>query len=129
MSETEMEYGYDYEKLITSLHLNNRTTFPFFGFPFVASVFLQRHIFRSISDFVFAYRFNDLKSENVKCGDIIFVKTDYIEEFLVDYHPKIKHPYILLTHESAYSIGYPWQLKILNDSKIIKWFAQNTLAR
>uniref|UniRef100_A0AC35FHL1 Exostosin GT47 domain-containing protein n=1 Tax=Panagrolaimus sp. PS1159 TaxID=55785 RepID=A0AC35FHL1_9BILA len=128
VSETEMEYNFDYDKLIADLNLNNRTKFPFFGFPFISSVFLQRHIFRSISDHVWGYRYNDLNVENVKCGDIIFVKTDYLKEFLLDYHPKIKSPYVLLTHESDYGVGYPWQLKILEDPKIIKWFAQNTLA-
>uniref|UniRef100_A0A914PI64 Exostosin GT47 domain-containing protein n=1 Tax=Panagrolaimus davidi TaxID=227884 RepID=A0A914PI64_9BILA len=121
-----MEYNFDYDKLIADLNLNNKTTFPFFGFPFISSIFLQRHIFRSISDFVFAHKYNDLKVESVKCGDIIFVKTDFIKDFIENYHPKIKNPYILLTHESDYGVGHEqWHLKYLNDSKVIKWYAQN----
>lgn len=61
----------------------------------------------------------------VKPGDFIFVKSDKIGTFFSTYRPKIKNPYILITHNSDLdaTLGYE---KHLNDEKLIAWFAQNT---
>ena len=43
---------------------------------------------------------------NVSAGDIVFVKTDFLDVFFTTVHPEIAHKYILLTHNSDYSIPH-----------------------
>ncbi len=81
--------------------------------------------FRDHSQHVFdeEYKF---RPENVKPNDIIFVKTDekYLGLFLSKYHPEIRSPYILITHNSDCS--FPGKLaRYLDDPKIIAWYGQN----
>lgn len=63
----------------------------------------------------------DLKK--VKKNDIIFLKSELIDTFFNYFHPKIKEPYILITHNSDFII----EEKHLSykDDLIIHWFAQN----
>ena len=123
ISEIEFEYNFNYTNLSSHLNILN-PKFPFFDMPFISSVYHKRHIFRSISDHFYNFDTN-LTVKNIYCGDIIFVKTDLIREFFERVHNRIGDPYILLTHESAYHIGHIWQLKYLNDPKLIRWYGQN----
>tara|TARA_B100001057_G_scaffold500029_1_gene613078 strand:+ start:26046 stop:26816 length:771 start_codon:yes stop_codon:yes gene_type:complete len=59
----------------------------------------------------------------VKDGDIIFLKADLIETFFKYFHQQIKNRYVLLSHNSDFSLDFVYQ-KYLDD-KIIHWFAQN----
>ncbi len=61
----------------------------------------------------------------VKRGDIVFLKTDMLDEYFVNIHPNIRFPYKLITHNSDRNITET-EKKYL-DKKIIKWFAQNVL--
>lgn len=72
------------------------------------------HVFDELSKFDY---------KNVKKGDYIFVKTDFIEIFFKEMHPKIKEKYYLLTHNSDLPINS--RHKYIIDEKIISWFAQN----
>jgi hypothetical protein len=38
------------------------------------------------------------RAEDVKTGDIIFVKTDMLSSFFLERHPHIQHAYILVSH-------------------------------
>lgn len=67
---------------------------------------------------------NDINATNIKVGDIIFVKTEYLEVFFKKIHPKIKYPYILLTHNSAASVPGKYASH-LKDSKLVAWYGQN----
>ena len=61
----------------------------------------------------------------IKSGDIIFVKTDFIQNgsFVNDYMPLIKVPVILISGISSFNnLGYE---QILNNSYIHHWFATN----
>lgn len=65
-----------------------------------------------------------LKPELVFYADIIFIKSEYLEQFFKQVHPKIVHPYIILTHNS--DMGVPGKfMHYLDDEKILMWFGQN----
>uniref|UniRef100_A0AC34G278 Uncharacterized protein n=1 Tax=Panagrolaimus sp. ES5 TaxID=591445 RepID=A0AC34G278_9BILA len=97
--------------------------------PFVSYVALEKWIFQRFANHIYAKADDIIFPDDVNCGDIIYVKTDFIENFIKTYHKQIKNPYILITQQSDYKIGYPWQLDVLNDPKIIKWFAVNVIAK
>lgn len=59
----------------------------------------------------------------VEKNDIIFIKTDFLEEFLTNEIDQIKNYFILITHNSDYPITKK-QTDLLGN-KNIKWFAQN----
>jgi hypothetical protein len=80
--------------------------------------------FRAIADCLFDETSRILDPYLVKKGDIIFVKTDYLQEFFTKIHPWIQAPYILITHNSDH--GAPGIFAhYLEDEKIIMWFGQN----
>jgi hypothetical protein len=78
--------------------------------------------FRSFSKFIYD-EYTSFNPENLKNKDIVFVKTDLLEDYFKYVHPKIKVKYILLSHNSDEIINS--QHKKYLDSKIIHWFAQN----
>lgn len=57
-------------------------------------------------------------------GDLIFVQSGLLDQFFLEVHPKISHPYILVSHNGDSSVGEKYR-QYLDDEKIIKWFAQN----
>jgi hypothetical protein len=63
-------------------------------------------------------------------GAIIFVRGDYdlgtrkLETFFVEYHPKIKNRYVLVTHDSHLTTPGPFE-SFLDDPKLIAWFGKN----
>lgn len=78
--------------------------------------------FRTFSKFIYD-EYTSFNPENLKNKDIVFVKTDLLEDYFKYVHPKIKVKYILLSHNSDEIINS--QHKKYLDSKIIHWFAQN----
>lgn len=62
--------------------------------------------------------------KRVSPRDAIFVKTDYLEAFARDIHPFIVVPYVLVSHNSDHPAPGPCA-HLLNDDKLIAWFAQN----
>jgi hypothetical protein len=86
--------------------------------------FISGDDFRSLAQ----HKYENTKtfsSKKVKNGDIIFVKTDLINDWFNKIHPNINARYKLITHNSDATIGKN-EIKYL-DKKIIHWFAQNTL--
>ena len=57
-------------------------------------------------------------------GQVIFVKTDYIPQFFSYIMPSIKYQVNIITHNSALGIDASYN-RYLNNSKILKWYAQN----
>jgi hypothetical protein len=86
--------------------------------------FISGDTFRSYADHIFDETTSDLIPRKVKTGDLVFVKTDYLETFFAHYHPLIKEPYILLTHNSDHPAPGPC-FSYLDDPKLLAWFAQN----
>lgn len=88
--------------------------------------YISGDTFRKYSDFIFdeTQRFDPVA---IKKGDIIFLATGGegdLKEFFTEYHPKIKHPYILITHNGDRDT--PGEFKnYLEDKKIFMWFGQN----
>ncbi len=93
------------------------------GYPYISG-----DSFRDIADHLFDETDKSMDPKNIKHGDIVFLKTDYMKEFFSKVHPKIKEPYILITHNS--DMEAPDKYKdFLNDPKIIKWFGMNPTIR
>ena len=68
--------------------------------------------------------------EDVKAGDIVFVKTDYLHKGYFQYQvfPKIKNPFILISGISDYVVGSKRKrsiIKMLNSPKLLRWFCAN----
>lgn len=60
----------------------------------------------------------------VQPGDVIFVKTDLLSDFFTKIHPRIRHPYKLLTHNSDH--GIPGRcISFLDDPKLLAWHGTN----
>ncbi len=66
---------------------------------------------------------SDLKVKDVKKGDIVFVKTDYLESFFIELMPKINNNFKLITHNSDINIDF--EMKEFVKNKNIEWYAQN----
>ncbi len=80
--------------------------------------------FRNACDFIIEEDNAPFNPKNVKYGDKVFVKTDFLPHFLQHYHPRIPVPYVLVTHNSDHRIPGPYA-GYLNDEKILGWFGQN----
>jgi hypothetical protein len=80
--------------------------------------------FRSFADFIFDETNRSFSPEHVAPGSIVFVKTDYLEDFFKFFHPRILFSYILISHNSDHAITSKFEY-ILEDEKLIAWFGQN----
>ena len=88
--------------------------------------FISGDSFRKIADHIFE-READLTPDRLKSvaeRNVVFVASDLIEAFAKNGHPCIKHPYILITHNGDDRIARR-DLSLLDDGKILAWFAQN----
>jgi len=72
---------------------------------------------------------NGFDINNLKDGDIIFVKTDYVHSGLFQKQvlPLIKTKFILITGVSSFSVdeGDSSYISILDNTNLIKWFCTN----
>lgn len=80
--------------------------------------------FRSICTFIIDEEEIPFDPHMVKPGDVIFIKTDYLDHFFTKFHPYITASYILISHNSDYGLTEKYR-DYLNDEKIGAWFAQN----
>lgn len=80
--------------------------------------------FRAAAHYIVDETGFNIAPKNVKYGDLIFVKTDYLNVFFHRFHPKIGNSYILITHNSDYPAPGKYA-NYLEDPKILAWFAQN----
>jgi hypothetical protein len=72
--------------------------------------------------------FNDLDLENLKDGDIIFVKMDFLVNgyFANNILPKIDKKFVLVTGVSDFSLDVSGEyLKVLSNPYLLKWFTTN----
>ena len=72
--------------------------------------------------------FNDLDLENLKDGDIIFVKMDFLVNgyFVNNILPKIDKNFVLVTGVSDFSLDVSGEyLKVLSNPFLLKWFTTN----
>lgn len=80
--------------------------------------------FRAIAHHVFDETDMRLDPATVKEKDIIFVKTDYLEQFFTQIHPNIQAQYLLISHNADHPAPGAY-VHYLDDPKIIAWFGQN----
>jgi len=91
--------------------------------------FISGDQFRNLAQHVYDERSQEFFPEKVQKNDIVFVCSDkkqFLSYFFDELHPRIKHPYILITHNSDDEI-LDGDEEILDDSKILAWFSQNVL--
>ena len=67
---------------------------------------------------------NDWDPTMVQQGDLIFAKTDMLDEFFQTRHPLITKPYILISSNSDHPSPGP-HLPVLKDATLFAWFGQN----
>ena len=80
--------------------------------------------FRYYADHVMDEITRSFQPEEVQYGETIFLKTDLLGDFFSQIHPKILHPYVLITHNSDYGAPDTFA-SYLEDPKLLAWFAQN----
>lgn len=86
--------------------------------------FLTGDGIRSLCDHVFDETISSFDSTAVQNGQKVFVKTDYLDRYVKEIHPKIQTPYFLFTHNS--DAPAPGKHRaLLDDPKILAWFGQN----
>lgn len=62
----------------------------------------------------------------VKLADVVFIRN--IDKFFADIHPKIKFPYIIVSHgDYQQAFKHKYLTDYLPDEKIIAWFSVHTL--
>jgi hypothetical protein len=86
--------------------------------------YMSGDTFRSYCDYIVDETAVTLIPEQVKAGETIFLKTDYLEFFFNQLHPRIANKYILVTHNSDRSFPGPFAY-MLEDPKLMAWFGQN----
>ena len=88
--------------------------------------------FRSLADYILEsnhpcdikfYR-GTLVPEKVEKGDIVFVENSGLGVFFNEYFPRIRHPFILISHNHDTSAPREYS-PYLDDEKIIMWFGFN----
>lgn len=59
-------------------------------------------------------------------GDVIYLRSDNVEDFAQHIHPQLKIRYILLSHDSDVSVpNGTFSTNMLQDPQLIRWFALN----
>jgi hypothetical protein len=86
------------------------------SFPFVSG-----DTFKINSDHILDDR-NKINYRNIKSGDIIFVKPEYLDEFMRGFN-NVNETVSIITHNSDFEVNYKIYEKYTN--KKITWFAQN----
>lgn len=87
-------------------------------------VYISGDSFKSFSNFVIDKKNRLINLKRIKRKSVIFVKTDFLGHFFSKIHRRIKHPYILVTHNSDIETPGKYS-RYLNDKKLIAWFGQN----
>lgn len=87
--------------------------------------YISGDTFRAFADHIIDETTHACRPEQIQKGDIVFLKTDYLGYFFSEIHPWVKEPYILLTHNSDYSVPGSFA-HFLDDPKLFAWFGQNT---
>ncbi len=86
--------------------------------------YLAGDTFRQLAKFYIDELQLPFNPDQVKDGDIIFLKTTLLEWFCKEIHPRIKSHYIIISHNSDDHAPDKFSY-ILDDEKLIAWFAQN----
>jgi hypothetical protein len=80
--------------------------------------------FRAIADHIYEEGI-DLDPAIVKAGDTVFVSNSSTLIYLKNIHPKIQHPYVLISHNGDYDMDK--SIVDLLDDKIVRFYAQDAV--
>lgn len=86
--------------------------------------FISGDTFRAHCDYAYDEISKSLNPAAVAEKSTIFVNGDILGEFLERVHPRIRHPYILIVHNTDCPIPGPYSA-CLDDPKILALFTQN----
>jgi len=103
---------------LNKIYYRHSTTARNSSYPFISG-----DTFRAFADFVFDETRQD-NLENVKHGDVVFVKADMFSQFFGQPYVSIKNPFVLVTHNSDFYAPREHKRE-LEDKKIIAWYASN----
>ena len=119
-TENDRELAFDFHRPLLSLKKLRYGKVPH-TLPYISGDTMRAFADHIIDNFPWS----KFSPEDVDAGDIIFVKTDFIAKFLKEHHAKILNPYILLTHNSDYSVCNEESCAYLDDSKLLVWYGEN----
>jgi len=91
---------------------------------FTSLPYISGDTFRSLANHIIDELRMPLDPNAIEDGDIIFLKTELLDYFFTTIHPRIKHSYILITHNSDFSSPGNYA-HMLDEKKLIAWFAVN----
>ena len=94
------------------------------GICFSSYPYISGDTLRSICDYTMDDERAFFSGQDVKDGDIIYVKTDYLDAFFAKVMPYISKKFVLVSHNCDYGITGKYVPR-LNDDRIIAWFSQN----
>ena len=112
---------YRYRKVKRKITYYNINVFPRIYRP-SSRPYISGDSFRKMANHIFDET-TGFKPEEVKEGDVIFLKSDSINIFFNYFHGQINKRYVLVTHNSDFIIED--KHRVLFDNKIIHWFSQN----
>jgi hypothetical protein len=82
--------------------------------------------FRALAEHILDEDVCSINLSSFKKGDIVFVKTEFLDRFIGEFLPKIPLPFILITHNSDCDIPGRWSF-LLDEPKLLAWFGQNVM--
>jgi hypothetical protein len=80
--------------------------------------------FMLYADYIHDKITRNVNLHQIKDGDVIYVKGDFVINFFRTVFPKIKKRFIMVTHNSDYPAKAKF-VRYLNDNKMIAWFGEN----
>lgn len=86
--------------------------------------FVSGDTFRAHCKFIVDEEATTIRPEQVEAGDIIFVAKPHLDRFFSVYHPNIRQPYILLTHNGVEPSPGKFETH-LKDRTLYEWFTSN----
>lgn len=64
------------------------------------------------------------KAFDIEAGDVVFLKTDFMDEFFTSTFPRIKNGFVLATHNSDFPAPSQYA-SFLDDARLLAWYALN----
>lgn len=87
--------------------------------------YMSNNTFRAFAQHIYDLTSKNLNPNDVKQGDVVFLKTDLMGEYFAHINPFINVQYILITHDSDYSAPGCFISELDKHPNIIMWFCQN----
>lgn len=88
--------------------------------------YISGDAFRSLGDHIYEGQ-TDFDPTRVRAKDIVFVSLNVIDTYFEHIHPRIQHPYRLISHNGDTNITGKYVRYI--DRKILVWWTQNCLVK